>query len=76
MSKKWLFLLLVELCYFSGNNHGRLDFEIISKKSFFSILRGKKQISPLFAPPGKNLSDTHGNNHSLKALHFINSENV
>jgi len=30
-----------------------LDFEIMSKKSFFSISRGKKQISPLLAPPWK-----------------------
>jgi len=33
-----------------------LDFEIISKKRlFFSISRGKKQISPLLAPPAKYL---------------------
>ena len=31
----------------------------LAKKVFFSIFRGKKQISPLLAPAGKNPSDTH-----------------
>ena len=30
------------------------DFEIISTKGCFSISRGKKQISLLLGPPGKN----------------------
>jgi len=32
---------------------GPPDFETISKKVFFSISRGKNQISPLLAFPGK-----------------------
>jgi len=36
-----------------GKAWSPLDFEIISKKSFFSISRGKKRISPLLEPPWK-----------------------
>ena len=35
------------------------DFEIISTKGCFSISRGKKQISPLLPPPGKDPIDAH-----------------
>jgi len=48
----------------SEQGHGRrtewqgsfipLDFETVSKKGCFTISRGKKQISPLLAPSGKN----------------------
>ena len=34
---------------------GPPDFELFSKKSFFLVLRGKNQISPLLAPPAKIL---------------------
>jgi len=37
-----------------GGTFPPLDFEIISKKGFFSMSMGKKQISPLLDPPGKN----------------------
>jgi len=33
--------------------------ENFSRRDFFSISRGKKQISPLLAPPGKNPSNAH-----------------
>ena len=52
---------LAEISYMGvgRRNIGPLDFQIFSKKGCFLVVSGKKQISPLLPPPGKNLSDAH-----------------